>query len=97
MDKWLPFCQNHLKSGQEGPDFEWSGFRMVSAKAVAFEIQSSKSPDFFTVTIFPVAGILPFRPPLKSPDFEGSTFRSLWYIKALIVLLVTFFIHHYQL
>ena len=29
------FVQNHTKSGQKSPDFEWSGFLMVGTKAIA--------------------------------------------------------------
>ena len=46
--------KTHLKSGQKSPDFEWSGFLMVGAIAIAiakarhlktglFEIQPSKT------------------------------------------------------
>ena len=69
---------------------------MVSAKAVTFEIQSSKSPDYFIVAIFPVASILPFRPPGKSPYFEGSNFRSPRYFNTL-VLLLPFSIYHHEI
>ena len=29
------FVKNHLKSGHTHPDFEWSGFQMVGAIAIA--------------------------------------------------------------
>ena len=51
-DKYLPFCQKPLKSGQKGLDFEWTGFQMVGtismaiAKSLPFEIRPSKSQDF---------------------------------------------------
>ena len=54
--KWLPFCQNHLKSKQKRPDSECSSFRMVGIVAIAIaiaiaearpiEIWPSKSQDF---------------------------------------------------
>ena len=44
------FVENHMKSGEKCPDFEWSSFLMVRTIAIAiarpFEIRPSKSPDF---------------------------------------------------
>ena len=40
------FVKNHLKSGQEHPDFEWSSFQTVGIKAIA------KAWPFENQTIF---------------------------------------------
>ena len=34
-DKYPPFHQNHLKSGQKHSDFKWSSFQMVGDIAMA--------------------------------------------------------------
>ena len=38
-DKWLPFCQNHLKSGKS-LNFEWSGLQMVGSSATTRPLEN---------------------------------------------------------